>query len=238
MPLLLYTYWEGPEDALVELCHRRFHDLNPRWTLIRANRQNCEALCGATLPSTFLSSDVKISNWFRFHALARTGGVWLDASCLCFQPLESWVDMQNGEALQAFEVPVRKRRIMATWALACGPQCTFMHAWAAEYHTCATIGFKPYRKTLPPYAIPGKGAMQWNKIYFLAHQIALKIHHEHPEYPVVSRSSWDGPLSFSMASLDECLKQIENGEEPDVPPMIPFYKINGTVRRRKSAHPF
>jgi hypothetical protein len=213
--------------------------LNPSWSFVEADLRTCEEICGQTLPpNQALMCRAHVSDWFRFNALARTGGVWMDMSCLCFCPLEAWVDMTSS-SLQAFNIPKRKKRMLDNWALACPAGCPFMKAWAAEFNACAAQGMEDYRRRLPPYAFPGKGAVAWNGPYFVAHQIALKIMHEHPEFQVVVRSSLDGPLYYALKDLGhlyECVERLHQGLPLDNRHGIPFYKLSGRFRRRMDKH--
>ncbi len=224
----MYLYWDGPASLFAEACIQRMRDLNPSWHVVLASGSTCEELCGRQAPGGLQKvSHAKRSDWFRLHALARTGGVYLDASCLCSSPLESWVDM-HCRGLQAFLAPSRKKKIVATWALACPPKCRFVELWAEEFHRCIEMGLKQYRDTLPPYAFPGKGALKWNRLYFTPHHIALQIRAEHPEYEVVLYPSLDGgPLSFTSAQVERGLVGPIGSDD-----VAPFFKINSALRKK------
>lgn len=118
------------------------------------------------------------------------------------------------------------------WALACAPHCAFARAWAEEYQACAELGFQTYRRALPAYAFPGKGAVKYAGVYFTMHQAALKLMYEHPEYPVQMRPSKPGPLG-DEAGAWACVRALRRCESP--PGQQPFYKINGTLRRKIDA---
>jgi hypothetical protein len=140
--------------------------------------------------------------------------------------------MNETSALQGYEVPIKKKGILANWALACTSDCLFMKAWAEELHKCACMGRASYRRTLPPYAFPGKGAIRFGTSYFTAHQAALKILHEHADFPLKMRSSRlaGEPFDHSVESLLTCIADIMAGRVPDV--SHAFLKITGGRRRK------
>ena len=234
IPRVLYTYWEGPTNEVVELCIASMRKQNPGWTVVVATSATCEEICGRKCPMSpkMRSWHQYVADWFRLQCLAEHGGVWLDASCLCLKPLESWVDVSSPEKLQGFKAPIKRDGLLESWALACGPNCLFMKAWAEEFDRCARLGRSEYRRTLPSYAFPGEGASRYRLVYFTCHHAALKILHEHPEFPVEMRSSrFDGePLGFTLSKLYFCLEDVRRGREPIVPHS--FFKINGTTRRQ------
>jgi len=233
VPRVLYTYWEGPINDIVSVCINSMRKQNSDWEIVVANRSTCEAICGRQCPPNMSTwRHQMVADWFRLQCLAAHGGVWLDATCLCLKPLEAWVDINDDAALQGFEAPIKKRGILESWALACAPGCLFMQAWADEIHKCACMGRADYRRTLPSYAFPGKGAVKFELPYFTIHQAALKVLHEHADFPVKLRSSrLDGePYDSSTELLHACIVDLEDGKVPDVEHA--FFKINGDLRRK------
>jgi len=65
-------------------------------------------------------------------AMARYGGVWINASAVPMQPLEAWVDMSSAALVQGFTVP-SGGEIMDTFAFAAPAGSPFVAAWLAEY---------------------------------------------------------------------------------------------------------
>ena len=188
-------------------------DLNPSWDVICADRDSCELICGRSMPLPMKKwRDVHVADWFRLQCLAEHGGVWLDASVLCLQPLEAWVDMREDTALQAFDAPIRRAGIMENWALACAPGCAFARALAEEMQVCATVGHTEYRASLPSHAFFGKGARAYDSPYFLTHQIAQKLRHERADPLVLYRGVL--PFAYDLAVILACLRGSTDHQAP------------------------
>lgn len=233
VPRVLYTYWEGPETTLITLCLQSMARQNPGWKVVVANRSTCEAICGRRCPPAMHNwKQPLVADWFRIQCLAAHGGVWLDASCLCLRPLETWVDMRDSAAIQGFDAPIKKRGILENWALACAPGCLFAKAWAEEMHLCASLGRDEYRRALPAYAHPPWGARRYNSDYFTMHHAALRIMHEHPDFPVTMRpgNAIGGPFDFSHETLQTCISDVMQGRVPGSE--TNFYKITNWRRRK------
>lgn len=233
IPRVLYTYWEGPINDVVSLCINSMREQNPDWKVVVANRSTCEAVCGRQCPPNMTTwRHQMVADWFRLQCLAAHGGVWLDASCLCLKPLEAWVDIDDAVSLQAYEAPLKKRGILESWALACAPGCLFVEAWADEIHNCACIGRANYRKMLPSYAFPGKGAVKYEQPYYTIHQAALKVLHEHADFPVKMLSSRldGGPYDSSTKIILDCIVDLKEGRLHNL--KHAFFKINGDLRRK------
>jgi hypothetical protein len=62
-------------------------------------------------------SPQKLSNLVRLSLLARHGGVWVDATCYCVKPLDSWLGDVLGSGFFAFARPGRDR-LISNWFLA------------------------------------------------------------------------------------------------------------------------
>jgi hypothetical protein len=60
------------------------------------------------------------SDMLRLDLLANHGGVWVDATCFCVQPLDEWLFSKMESGFFAFDRPGRDR-IMSSWFLAAEP---------------------------------------------------------------------------------------------------------------------
>ena len=85
IPGLIYTYWHRARmPPLVHACVQRMREANPQWQVI--------VLTAVDLPETIQALPANVaSDWIRLQKIAETGGVWLDASCICARSVETWI---------------------------------------------------------------------------------------------------------------------------------------------------
>ena len=81
-----------------------------------------------------------LSDVLRILLLHEYGGVWVDATLLCNQPLDTWLPSACGTGFFAFAAPA-PGRLLASWFLACAPNNRLVAKWAAKalrYWNCRT----------------------------------------------------------------------------------------------------
>lgn len=106
IPRNLFTFWSPLEDLpeFVAGCLATFHRLNPTWTVyvLYPNVPGVEPPPFQNLNADNDGNWVGLqhtADWYRAAALARYGGVWVDATSIMLRPVESWVDV-NSDAVQ------------------------------------------------------------------------------------------------------------------------------------------
>ena len=94
----IWTYWDSGFDAapeVVQVCLESWRERNPGWAVVALSDENLTEYVDdetlATLRSLNNITIQKFSNLLRFYLMARHGGVWVDATCYCAKPLDSWI---------------------------------------------------------------------------------------------------------------------------------------------------
>ena len=89
VPRIIYTFWHSRKHPpLVTACIKRMYEIHDGWTI--------RVLGPEDLPQSIAGLPPNVmSDWIRLHTLARTGGVWLDASCVCVAPVSAWVAIDD-----------------------------------------------------------------------------------------------------------------------------------------------
>ena len=156
LPRHIFSFWhEERLPTAVAGCFRLLSRLNPDWTLSVITPESALELQLAPPPQSDSAaiSPQHLADWYRLEALYRHGGVWMDASNVQLQPLDSWVD-QHSDALQGFLYP-HDNETMENWAIAAPAQSDFVGCWLAEYRQALT-GFDAYCvAAAPEHASPG-----------------------------------------------------------------------------------
>ena len=113
---------QGFENApdVVKTCLRSWKTRNPTWTVVELSEENLPDYVDSDALSTLKGLDVqrpKLANLIRLYLISRHGGVWVDATCLCCQPLDRWLPHYMDSGFFAFRDP-GPDRILANWFLA------------------------------------------------------------------------------------------------------------------------
>ena len=161
IPRRLWAYWEGatiPEMAAA--CLATLRRTNPTWNLTIMSPDNVAALgldpppgspAGIADPSRLQH----IADWYRVEALARYGGVYMDASNVNLLPLETWVNVSSA-AVQGYQRPMETRypsegamsegvlSEMENWAIAAPVDSRFMARWRDHFAEALAEGLDAY----------------------------------------------------------------------------------------------
>ncbi|MER8848736.1 MULTISPECIES: capsular polysaccharide synthesis protein [Mesorhizobium] len=139
-PKIIWMLWlQGIETAprIVKACVNSWQRMNPGWTIqILAKGNLADFLPDVSDPNSILSrslSDATYSDIVRIELLCRYGGVWVDATCYCLQPLDEWLDSAMSEDFFAFERPAPSR-MLSSWFLAASQSSYLIYEWRRLVH--------------------------------------------------------------------------------------------------------
>ena len=154
IPRRLFTFWHADPNApraraaadeeLVRCCLARMRLANPTWE-VRVLTPACDDLPPTPVPVESLTG-AQLADWYRLAGLSAYGGVYLDATCICLQSLESWVDVSTC-AVQGFTL-VSDLTTMESWAIAAPAASAFLAAWRDEFAKALRTGTKAYCASL------------------------------------------------------------------------------------------
>ncbi|NUQ82470.1 MAG: hypothetical protein HUU10_12730 [Bacteroidetes bacterium] len=133
LPRILWMYWhQGADQAphLVKTCIDSWKSMNPGWDLRLLDQNSMKSYMEWTFPVLYdpVLSIVANSELLRVNLLSRYGGVWADATCLCLQPLDEWIDKAMGDGFFAFSNPGADR-LLSSWFLAAVPGNPLVLDW-------------------------------------------------------------------------------------------------------------
>ena len=138
MPRRIWTFWDAGLEAappLARACVGSWRRANPGWTLVALDRTSLtdyrDFANGIDLTRRDLDVQ-KISNLLRLYLLTRFGGVWVDATVFCTQPLDAWLDRYIGNGFFAFKDPGTDRRL-SSWFLASVPDHPLVEEWRRRF---------------------------------------------------------------------------------------------------------
>lgn len=121
LPKIIWIIWfQGLEGApdVVKCCYASWIEKNPGWKIILITDSNYKDYFD--LDSAVAKERISIqerSNILRMGLLAEHGGVWVDATCFCSVPLDSWIHNYTKSGFFIFRDP-GEDRIISNWFIA------------------------------------------------------------------------------------------------------------------------
>jgi len=111
---------QGEEQMprLVKTCYESWKTVNPDYEVILLHEDNFRDYITID-PAILNNKQITIqafSDILRINLLKRHGGVWVDATCFCVQPLSSWVPEHLKTGFFAFSSP-GSDRLVSSWFL-------------------------------------------------------------------------------------------------------------------------
>ena len=168
IPRHIHTFWSGPRNPIVDACLLRMHRANPSWTVsIHTDFAEADEVEGFERLQLQAKTD-----WLRTCLIAKYGGVWLDASVVCVDSVEAWVDVHDS-CVVGFECPIGKH-VLENWAFAAVPSHPLILAWKEEFARAIAMGFDAY-KMYHASQVP-KHAIHAHMPYLTMHAAYVLVH--------------------------------------------------------------
>lgn len=142
VPKIIWTYWHDPLNIppIVQNCLNSWRENNPDFSIVILNVDNIRKWCGVDLnriPNLDTNNHARTSDFCRLFALAKFGGIWMDASIICTKPLDWVIDIQKTHEsdLVTYEAPFTTNRnypIPENWFLVAPSNSSFIKDWVDE----------------------------------------------------------------------------------------------------------
>jgi hypothetical protein len=117
LPKTIWFLWlQGIEQApvVVQKCYASWLKHNPGWEVIFLDENNLTDY--VSLKPRQVTKQA-LSDILRINLLAKHGGIWVDATCFCTQPLDEWLHPYMSSGFFAFNRPAVDR-MLSSWFIA------------------------------------------------------------------------------------------------------------------------
>lgn len=115
-----FLWFQGLESApaLVQKCFASWQQQNPKWEIILLTDDNLNDYLklDLTVQQQLKLSRAHLADLIRLKLLSTYGGVWVDATSFCVQPLDEWLGNAAPSGFFAFRNP-GKDRLLSNWFL-------------------------------------------------------------------------------------------------------------------------
>lgn len=130
-----FLWLQGIQNApsLVQTCLNSWRYWNPEWDIEVLDHDRLLSV----LPEYASNAErwiqlpaASLSDLVRLNLLARYGGVWTDATCLCRKPLDAWLPgLFTGDFFAFADADPAAGRPIASWFLAATPSSVLLTRW-------------------------------------------------------------------------------------------------------------
>ena len=137
MRKIIWSCWfQGRRNApdLVSRCLASWERMNPDWEFRCLDEETVGRFIDISEYVDLTSKTItaaSLSDIIRMLLLHEYGGVWVDATLYCNQPLNEWLPLAMGTGFFAFSKPARDRAL-ASWFLAAAPGNRLLAKWTAR----------------------------------------------------------------------------------------------------------
>ena len=136
--IIWIMWWQGFDKApdLVKKCYFSWKKHNPTWKIILLDEKNLDEYIDVQNIVNINRRDItiqKVSNILRINLLKKYGGVWVDATCFCCVPLDTWLSNYTKSGFFAFANP-GKDRLFSSWFLVSGKNGYLISKYCDEHN--------------------------------------------------------------------------------------------------------
>ncbi len=213
IPRKIWTFWDAePVPEFIQKCIDTWKNENPDIPVTVLSKTNLGEYVGeeeanAILNWKYNNQAQKLSDLVRLSVLSKHGGIWLDASIVCYSPFE-WVFKEDSKCI-VFSIPeISKEPILESWFIACTPNNKFVTRWNDEFRKADQ--FDSLQDYINYLNVSDDGLNQ-NIDYLLVYYTARKIYNEIPEEIKVMNAS-EGPYVYHVNGgvTTLCAKKPQN----------------------------
>ena len=242
IPKIIHLYWHTKElPSFIKQCKQTIVRMNPDWEVKQYSHEDIlkvtyPAYCNRTYQLPYAQKDaIKYAcDWFRMYLLYKEGGVYMDISCVCLAPLESFLKMDSTQ-IQGFNMSfIPNFYCMENWFICSPPKHEFIKKWMKETVEAHRIpygaelkyteenyqyGGSKLQKFLP-YLVQG---LAWKKLNMLFPEIKHTM--------IMGCTDKKGPYFWDnfKGSKQEQIRQMLMMKQHEFK-NIPFLKFNQGIR--------
>ncbi|MCF7970797.1 MAG: capsular polysaccharide synthesis protein [Methylococcaceae bacterium] len=127
----IWFFWDsGIVNApdIVKISYSNWKQMNPDYEVILLNNENCTQKTGFNFQSCFENATAQTgtagkTDFLRLYLLYHWGGVWVDATTFCLEPLSKWLKINDESPFFCFKQPINcTDRQLVSWFLSSKPK--------------------------------------------------------------------------------------------------------------------
>jgi hypothetical protein len=138
IPRIIWTFWDSEDiPPIIKKCTDTWYEKNPNYEIRILNMNNIHTyLQNYEIYSIknwiYNDSPQRLSDLVRLHILSKYGGIWLDASIVCYENFD-WVREEKSDCL-LYSIPeLSIVPLLESWFIACTPGNAYVNDWKNEF---------------------------------------------------------------------------------------------------------
>jgi len=200
IPKILWSFWDSDEiPPFVQKCIDSWKKFNPDYTVNFMTKSTLGKYLGEEEAQNIINwkfndSPQRLSDLVRLSAVSKFGGVWLDASVVCFKSF-NWLQEEGSDCILFSIKELSKDPTIESWFIAAIPEHPYVIAWNKEFR-----GIDQYSSVDEYIKISGtnQDAIAYNVNYLVVYLCARKVFHDYGEESVKILSASDGPYEYMV----------------------------------------
>jgi hypothetical protein len=138
IPRIIWSFWDSEEiPSIIKKCTDTWYAKNPNYEIRILNMNNIHKyLHNYEIYSIknweYNDSPQRLSDLVRLHVLSKYGGIWLDASIVCYENFD-WIYEEKSDCL-LYSIPeLSTVPLLESWFIACTPNNPYVNDWKDEF---------------------------------------------------------------------------------------------------------
>ena len=200
IPKIIWSFWDSDDTPpFIQKCIDSWKKFNPDYTINFMTKSTLGRYLGEDeahklINWKFNDSPQRLSDLVRLSAVSKFGGVWLDASIVCFKSF-NWLQEEQSDCILFSIKELSKDPTIESWFIAATPEHPYVIAWNNEFR-----GIDQYDSVDEYIKISGtnQDAIAYNVNYLVVYLCARKVYHDYGEESVKILSASDGPYQYMV----------------------------------------
>jgi len=200
IPKIIWSFWDKDEiPEFIQKCVDTWKKYNPDYAINFMTTSTLKNYVGEEEANKMINwkfndSPQRLSDLVRLSVVSKFGGIWLDASVVCFNSFD-WVQNENSDAIVFSIKELSVDPTIESWFIAAVPSNQYVTKWNEEFR-----GIDQYESVDDYIKKSGtnQDAIAYNINYLVVYLCARKVYHDLGPDSVKIKSASDGPYNYMV----------------------------------------
>ena len=200
IPKIIWSFWDSDDTPpFIQKCIDSWKKFNPEYTINFMTTSTLGEYLGEEEAQNirdwkFNDSPQRLSDLVRLSAVSKFGGIWLDASVVCFKSF-NWIQEEQSDCVLFSIKELSEDPTIESWFIAATPQHPYIIEWNNEFR-----GIDQYESVDEYIKVSGtnQDAIAYNVNYLVVYLCARKVYHDYGEESVKILNASEGPYEYMV----------------------------------------